>query len=322
MKVFLHSANPAYSGSGLLAHAINKHCCEILASFNKKDTEEFYKYIPQASFGNEKVLKQQFKKADKCIICSGKAIKKLVTNNIVTIGQLKDKDVTVILTDSVYCREYKQINEILNKIGAKVMAMYDIFPYCHKLKPIPYLPPTICETVPLRERKSNKTVICHSPFAKYSRNAKGSKQIDLIVDKLSKEYDIDYKLVIDCSRTETLEIKNNSDIFIDQLVLGNNKIPCLWGEIKYEGALGKSGCEGMILNTMVVSGCQPVITEPYFENPPAVFTNYVGFEKVIIKHLKNVDKRKEVIAKQIRWANKYLDLEFIANHVLSSESIT
>lgn len=311
MNIVLYSTTPAYSGAGLLSEAIKKYNGSIQSFFDNKDPEHFFEYVPYASWNDHKALKSAFNTCDICVVCGGKAFMRL--KNIVSLNK---KQVIVILTDSYACRYYKEIRSLVKKSGAKAMAMYDLFPYFDGIRPIPYIPPTIMQFDDGLKEIKGRVIICHSPFQKYERNTKGSKEIDCIVKNLSKKYDINYLLLIDKTREETLNLKRSSDIFIDQIVLGNPNVPQVWGKIKYEGALGKSGCEAMGMNTMVMSGCKPVITQPYFENPPAVFSDYGHFQSVLEHYIKNKQEISSKIKEQVCWSKKYLDPVFIAKHVL------
>jgi hypothetical protein len=93
----------------------------------------------------------------------------------------------------------------------------------------------------------------------------------------------------------------------------------LWGSKRYEGAVGKSGCEAMFLDTFVVAGApKPSFDAKYFPVPPVCWVSYEDCEDKLRYYIKNESERLDIVKEQMNWANEYLNLEFVANHVLSN----
>ena len=114
-----------------------------------------------------------------------------------------------------------------------------------------------------------------------------------------------------------MQLKAESDIFIDQLVYGNNAVPLSWGKKRYNGALGKSGCEAMFLNTMVITGAAPPNLTTYdFPDPPVPFVRFDEFEKILERLVCDHKKRVEYTHLQYEWAREYLTHKFVAKHVM------
>lgn len=318
MSIFLFSSTPSYSAASLLAYALNEYCEETTAIFKGKGTEGFDKYYEKASFGMSPDFPREAIDASQWIFCGGKAYHYFFSLYGKTANkEKKDKKIKVILTDSQFCRNYKKWSNVFVKKNVIVFAMPDIFPYCINFKPIPYYPPVDVSLDKIREKKDEGLTICHSPFAKINSNTKGSAEIIKIIKNIQKDLpNIHSNILTNSSREETLRAKARSHIFIDQLLDGNPNIPMAWGEKKYQGALGKSGCEAMFLDTFVVTGApEPYLEERYFPTPPICWVNLSNCEDKLRYYIGNTTERHDYIAKQKEWANKYLTLRFVAKHV-------
>ena len=256
----------------------------------------------------------------------GLSCRKLNVEHLIIIGKkalekyskLKDKNfksVAVIFSDTNYCKYYKWCNEYTHKNNIPVYAMPDLSDYCL----YPYIP--AYQTITLPEIKivkpDDNIVICHSPGEKGGFNYKGTKQISSIIMELSKNYNIKYLLLENLSWKECIEVKSTAHIFVDQLTKNNPFIDQkrFGGEIRYHGALGKSGIEGMLLNCCTITTMDIHETEPYFPFPPVVLTDYQNFKFDLEILIKDVDYRNNLIEKQYEWAKKYCSPEFVKMNV-------
>lgn len=151
-------------------------------------------------------------------------------------------------------------------------------------------------------KKYEELTFSHSPGLKYKSNLKGSKFIE---DTMKGQ-----KLIVIHNKTwsECIEIKKKTHIFIDQMIINN--------EYKYAGGIGKSGLESMILKNILITSAPPLITEPYFDNPPSINIHPKELKTTINKLINNPDKMKEMSQKQYEWAKKYTSLEFVKNNIL------
>lgn len=223
------------------------------------------------------------------------------------------KTVAVILSDSKTCSEYKWVNEYIKEKKLIVYAMPDLY----EALTIDYVP--VYQIIKLPEidiKKSMKLLVSHSPGYKYSDNLKGSKEIFDIIKQLKIKYDFDYKCLTGLDYNTCIIEKSKSHIFIDQLIYNNYKIKTnRWGDIKYNGGLGKSGLEAMNLKCCVITGGKIQTTEPYFPVPPVMFTDYYDFYNTLEMVIQNESLRDSIIKNQYEWAKKYTSPEFVAMNI-------
>ena len=72
--------------------------------------------------------------------------------------------------------------------------------------------------------EKQKIVISHSPSAKYT---KGTFYIEKAIENLKLKYDIEYKTYHNVPRQKVLEAINDSDIFVDQIIVGSYGTACM-----------------------------------------------------------------------------------------------
>jgi len=225
------------------------------------------------------------------------------------------KSVAVIYSDTNFCKYHKWCNEYTHKNKIPVYAMPDLDDYCFH----PYVP--AYQTIELPEieikKPANSIVICHSPGKKGAANIKGTKQIDVVIKELKKKYDIEYLLLQKLSWEDCIKVKSKAHIFIDQITKGNPYIPQnrFGGKIKYKGALGKSGIEGMLLKCCTITTMKRTETLPYFPFPPAILTDYLTFKGDLECLIKDSVYRNNVINDQYEWVKKYCSPEFVKVNV-------
>lgn len=254
----------------------------------------------------------------------GDAIKE---DNLIVIGavalknisqKIKDNafsSVAVILSDSVFCRDHKWVNDFVEQYNITVYAMPDITPFCNKT-PIP-----VYQAMKIRqeaeEKPQDRLLISHSPNNPIKAITKGTPFIQKTLDKLKRIYDFDYDIIMGSTMKDCIRRKSRSHIFIDQMIYGNDDVPQKrWGEeIKYHGGLGKSGIEAILLGCCVITGGEKPNTGPFFPPPPVVWSSYDTFysdlkELIVYKKL-----RDHKTLTQSRWAERYLSFEFISKHI-------
>lgn len=225
------------------------------------------------------------------------------------------KSICVILSDSEFCRGYEKYNDFIIKHNLPLYAMPDLQPFI-STKFIPAFP-----TVHIENKETNKSndklIIAHSPSSVVKQKVKGTIQINEIIEELKKEYEFDYHLISNKSHTETIEAKRNCHIFIDQMIYKNSHVSQKrWGEkIIYNGGLGKSGIEAMLLGACTITGGVEFPTDEYFPTPPVIYTDYYNFKKQLVELITNKEKRELIASQQKQWANKYASLEFVTKHI-------
>jgi len=227
----------------------------------------------------------------------------------------KFKSVAVIFSDTNFCVHNEWCNAYVKENKIPVYAMPDL----HNYLTVPYIPAYQTITIPEIEinKPTDRVVICHSPGEKAVYNFKGTDQIKSVIKELSKRYNIEYKMLSKLSWEDCLKEKSTAHIFIDQLTKNN---PCInqsrfGNKIQYNGALGKSGIEGMFLKCCVVTTMDVTSTERYFPFPPIVLTDYFSFADDIEMLINNVEYRNGVAEKQYQWAKKYCCPEFVTAHL-------
>jgi len=225
------------------------------------------------------------------------------------------KSVAVIFSDSKCCVNYKWWNCYTKENNISVYAMPDLYKFCIN----GYTPvyQTI-NTSKIKTEKNKMLTIVHSPGEKFKSNLKGTREIFEVVKELKKKYKFKYRCLRGLTREECMVEKARSNIFIDQLIYGNNKIIDYgrWGiGIKYCGGLGKSGLEAMALKSCVITGGKIGDTEPYFPKPPVIFTNYNSFYDDLENLIKNESLRNILTDNQYEWSKKYTSPEFVAMNV-------
>jgi len=256
----------------------------------------------------------------------GLCTKELNVEHLIIIGmralkrysKLKKKDfksVAVIFSDTNFCRYYKWCNKYTLENNIPVYAMPDLNDYCLQ----PFTPAYHTITLPDIEIKKpdDRTVICHSPGTKAEDNIKGTEQIEIVINELSKKYNIEYLVLKNLSWKDCIKVKSTAHIFIDQLTKNNPFIDQyrFGGEIKYKGALGKSGIEGMLLKCCTITTMGFHETAPFFPFPPVVLTDYFDLMNVLEILINDTKYRNSLIEDQYGWAKKYCSPEFVAMNV-------
>lgn len=212
--------------------------------------------------------------------------------------------VNYIISDTLSCINYKWWNDFVVKNNIDLYIMPDIEHYCFvNYKPI-YQYMEINKNLLLPKPK--KLLITHSPRSNHKIKTKGTNEIERFISKLKKKHDFDFKLITGLEMDNALKEKSKSHIHIDQLVFKNKNIEKHWGEIKYHGALGKSGLEAMMLGCCVITGAPEPKTMPHFESPPIVWTSFDDFYKDLEFLIVNKDERRKQIKKQNYWVKNII----------------
>jgi hypothetical protein len=225
------------------------------------------------------------------------------------------KTVAVVFSDTKCCTDYIWWNQFVKKNNVAVYMMPDLAQYSQ----VPYVPCYQTLIMPNIEiKKADRLTICHSPNKKGIW--KGTPAIRRVIKELQKDYIFDYVEIIGKSWYESLEIKSRAHIFIDQLTYGNPEIPQkrFGGKITYNGALGKSGLEGMLLGCCTITGAKKVNTEPFFPTPPAIWRDKgeVGLRLLLTILFTDFPYGVKMFAvdvgkQQQEWAQKYTSPEFV-----------
>jgi len=291
---------------------------------------------------NKDTIMDIFKKADHIIIASDSAYLTLERTHTLfnLFKQKKWKSKAIILSAIHYVREPNLYIKKMKRDKLFCYAMPDL-PCLDQVEHVPYYPLVDFEKIDsLREEKNDLSVrdqpcvIAHAPGSKkiMERNRKGTFQIIEHVDKLKRNYNIQFNLLHDMKWEDNIRLKSRSHIFIDEIIRGNKEaqntffvrrrkrkknIIYLYPDKSnmYYGSVGKSGLEAMALGCFTVATSLTHKTEPYFPPAPAYFTRLKSLKKVLKKCLNHRERIALKAQKQEEWARKYLHPEFVVNNV-------
>lgn len=223
--------------------------------------------------------------------------------------------VNFIASDTHSHKEYMWWNKFVIDNNIHVYIMPDLEPFCF----VDYKP--IYQYIKINNKlivpKSDRLLITHSPRSENKYIAKGSNAIINVIKKLQKKYDFDFKLIMNLTVDNAIREKSMSHIFIDQLIYKNTEInqKRFGGKIIYNGGLGKSGIEAMIMNCCTITGGIPPQTLPHFECPPITWTSYDKFYEDLENLIINETKRNKQIEEQNKWLSLYHNKEFYQKYL-------
>ena len=141
--------------------------------------------------------------------------------------------------------------------------------------------------------------IIHSPSAP---NAKGTPIILQVIEQLQKEYDFDFVLLHNMTRSDVLKEMQSADIFVDQIICGGH---------------GMAACEAMAFGKPVLCYLMPVLYDLGLpKDCPIVNTNPDNLKEQLIKLILDAELRYELGVKGREYVEKYHDSEIIAAKVL------
>lgn len=143
--------------------------------------------------------------------------------------------------------------------------------------------------------KNIKPHIVHSPSVKIG---KGSNVIIKILEELKSEYDFSFTLIHDVSRNEALKLVEQSDIFIDQVIVGG---------------YGMAACEAMAFGKPVINFILPEVFEAGLSSDcPIVNANPDNLKETLKLLLDNAVLRNEIGKKSRLFVEKHNDADSIA----------
>lgn len=148
------------------------------------------------------------------------------------------------------------------------------------------------------DTENKKPLIVHSPSAPI---AKGTKYILEAVEKLKNSYDFEFKLVENMERREALKIMRDSDIFVDQLILG---------------AHGVAAVEAMAFGKPVICYINSEIGKNYPPDLPIINADPENIFEKLEMLLKNPTLRNETGKQSRKYVEKYHDDEKMARQLV------
>jgi len=273
----------------------------------------------KATAKERKKIGRQFSDADHLILLGTSALKKIKTVNgfkrakpwksramIVGNGSLLDKP-------KHWNREFAKFDALYLMPDLYKYSMVDFIPY------YPLFDSTRIEESTKDLDFSGTLTISHSPGKEAAQKRKGSRAIEKVISKLSKSYPIEWKPAYGIPYIDTLKIKQQSHIFIDQVVKNNPTFHSselkdrYRGKIPYNGGLAKSGLEAMGLGCVTITTAD-IADNPYYPFPPAIFTDYNKFEDDLVSLFEDRENLASLSKIHKKWAREYVGLEFGGKH--------
>jgi hypothetical protein len=304
-EITLYSNDSSYGGISFVANYLNANTL-----LHKSVRKDFDSMIDKIIFLGDKRTKAIFLSTKHLIIFGCKSLKKLLSvlkSN--GLGLSRFKKVTLLITDNEFLRSNNFFNKfLLNNSYIDVLIMPDLIG--HLDKKISYRP--YFQHIPFDDKlvllKSTNLTISHSPGLKYKSGIKGTP----FISRELKGYDLD--IIHGESWSSCFRRKSMSHIFIDQMRVDNKKIRK--DGPGHAGGLGKSGLEAMLAGSLTITSGKALISEPFFENPPAVFIRPEELRVTVDFFANNESKLKELALKQQNWAKKYLSKQFVKSNIL------
>jgi hypothetical protein len=220
---------------------------------------------------------------------------------------------TLIISDSHYLQYTKEIDEIIERENMSVFCMVDLWDFCKFEKKVFIHPFLDFNSLGIKNNmKFDRFSICHSPYKKVETNQKGSSQIRSAVNKFSEEHPCNYFCISDKRWIESVDLKSKCHFFIDQISIGNH-----YSHIGYQGGIGKSGLEGMLLKCLTFSaGVKMNADIP--EAPFIQVENQDDLYDKLLYYKNNTDEAQTLIQKQYEWAKKYTNADYVAYKIMKT----
>jgi len=210
-------------------------------------------------------------------------------------------EVTVILTDTFYIQNKKQINKIIKNMT--IFCMSDLSPFCKHPHKLFYHPMEL----PLPKKKNDRLTICHSPFSESKRNTKGTAVIEEVIEKIQLGWNVAYDCIEGESWETSIKRKGKAHFFIDQVITKD--------EYGWAGGLGKSGIEAMLLKCLTFTSGEQHLSNDQIPECPVVWVTPETLEETLRYYIADDEKRRDKIEEQYIWAKTYLNYEFQSEYL-------
>lgn len=242
---------------------------EVSTVFKQKDPKGFHKELP-CVYGFDKIME-----SDHYFVVGAGAYVRL---------KLPKRKTTVILTDSYYLNNHKNID----LSGVRILCMPGLAKYGRYNK-LYYMPFEYNEGIV----KNNEFTIAHSPYSDIKKRQKGTE----IITDVCNGYDLD--IIADETWEDSIIRKSKAHIFIDQITERENG---------YIGELSKSGIEGMAVGCYTITSGIPV--DGVIPAPPVVWAD----RNTLRRAIEGYDS--DIADSQKQWVDTYLNYEFQSKYLL------
>lgn len=303
--ITLYSNDSSYGGISFIANHLNANV--ILKKSVRKD---FDNMIDDVVFLGKSKSTRILKNTSHLIVFGCISLKYLLgflgSNNF----KLKQfKKITLLITDNEFLRSNNFFNKfLLDNSYIDVLIMPDLIDHIDKR--ILYRP--YFQHIPVDDNliapKTPELTISHSPGLKYKSGIKGTP----FISRELKGYSLD--IIHGETWSRCFQRKSISHIFIDQMRVDNERIQK--DGPGHAGGLGKSGLEAMLAGSLTITSGKALVTEPFFENPPAVFIRPKELRSTVDFFANNKAKLRELALRQQNWAKKYLSKQFVKSNIL------
>lgn len=225
----------------------------------------------------------------------------------IDVDKLKGRK-SVIISDSYYLTHTKEIDEIIERNNIEVHCMLDLWKFCKFPKKAYFQP---FDKLKIEVRKDRFPTASHSPFSQSKCIVKGTDEIKKAIEYVKEIHPIDFTVILDETWKRSLEIKSQSHFFIDQLSNGKHN-----ATIEYQGGIGKSGLEAMLLKCLTFSSGEAFDTD--IPRPP-----YIGvcdtneLHDKLVYFIKHPIELEQTIQKQYAWAKKYTNPKYVTEKILN-----
>lgn len=180
-------------------------------------------------------------------------------------------------------------------IGVSQYVQQDIFPSACNIRQRLYLPeyspsypgPTI-----------RKPLLVHSPTAPI---CKGTSAVTAALERLSKTYDFDFKLIRGIPHGSALTLMQTCDIFLDQFVVGSHGVAAL---------------EAMAFGKPVVCYIKPSLASEYPPDLPIINSTQETLPDVVANLIEDGHLRYELGKRGRAYVEKYHDAHKIARQLM------
>lgn len=221
-------------------------------------------------------------------------------------GHCRKHRTALLVSDSVYLADTEHWNEQFHRLeGLHLFVMPDLLPFADAERAVPFWPVVDCRSLaPAADRR--EFVVGHSPSKVGRRAQKGTD----LIEEVCARHGIALEVVTELPYKEALTRKARFSLFIDQIA----------GEVfdgrDWHGGLGKSGLEALALGCSVITSGNVASTEPWFPDPPVVWTDRERFERDLLGLVRDPDRVRELGARGRHWAETVASPDRMVDHIL------
>lgn len=223
----------------------------------------------------------------------------------------RKRPTALLVSDSVYLADATHWNEQFARLrGLHLFVMPDLLPFADAKRAIPFWPVVDCRAFALPHAQREVTV-GHSPSKAGRRAQKGTD----FIEEVCTRNGIPLEVVTELPYKEALAKKARFSIFVDQV---SDRI---FADRSWHGGLGKSGLEALALGCSVITSGNVASTQPWFADPPVVWTDRQRFEADVLALVRDPDRVRELGAAGRAWSETVSAPQAMVDHVLACSGL-